>query len=77
MSSKPKRKEAAASYDDDGRHITQVLRSATFPVSKQELLRIARSRSARPSVLHAIESIPDGTYADINEVLDALDMAHA
>jgi hypothetical protein len=67
----------AASYDDDGRHITQVLRSATFPVSKQELLRIARSRTARPSVLDAIESIPDGTYADINEVLDALDMAHA
>jgi hypothetical protein len=67
----------AAAYDDDGRQVTQVLRSVSFPVSKQELLRVARSRSSRPALLHAIESLPEGTYADINEVLDALDMAHA
>jgi hypothetical protein len=66
-----------AVYDDTGRLVSSYLRGLNFPVSKQDLLRAARAGSAGPAVLRSIEAMPECYYADINEVLDALDAAHA
>jgi hypothetical protein len=64
-------------YDETGRLVSQYLRDVTFPVTKQDLLRLARSGSARPQLIQAIEAMPEGHYASIDEVMEALDMAHA
>jgi len=64
-------------YDENGRLVAQYLRGVTFPVTKQDLLRLARSGSARPALLRAIEAMPDGYYGSIEEVMEALDLAHA
>ncbi len=64
-------------HDETGRLISQYLRGVTFPVTKQDLLRLARSGSARPALIQAIEAMPDGYYGSIDEVMEALDMAHA
>jgi hypothetical protein len=64
-------------YDDGGRLVMQYLRGVTFPVNKQDLLRLARSRNARSSLLQSIERMADGSYANTDEVLRALgSMAH-
>jgi hypothetical protein len=64
-------------YDDAGRLVLQYLRGVTFPVNKQDLLRLARSRNARSSLLQSIERMADGSYANTDEVLKALgSMAH-
>ena len=64
-------------YDDTGRLVSQYLRGVTFPVNKQDLLRLARSRNARSSLLQSIERMADGSYANTDEVLKALgSMAH-
>jgi hypothetical protein len=64
-------------YDDAGHLVSQYLRGAAFPVTKQELLRLARTRNAGSSVLHSIESMAEGSYANAHEVFRALGaMAH-
>ena len=64
-------------YDDTGRLVSQYLRGVTFPVNKQDLLRLARSRNAGSSLLQSIEHMADGSYANTDEVLKALgSMAH-
>jgi hypothetical protein len=64
-------------YDETGQLVSQYLRGVSFPVTKQDLLRLARSGSARPQLIRAIEAMPDGSYGSIDEVMEALDMAHA
>ena len=61
---------------DDGDY--QYLRAISFPVNKQELLRLARSRGyGGAGLLHSIEGIPEGNYANADEVFRALGtMAH-
>jgi len=65
-------------YDDRDHLAHQYLRGISFPVNKQELLRLARSRgSAGPDLLHSIEDMPEGSYANADEVFRALrSMAH-
>jgi len=63
-------------YDDTGHLLSQYLRGASFPVTKQDLLRLARSSGARSSLLHSIEAMADGNYRNADEVLRALGMAH-
>jgi hypothetical protein len=64
-------------YDDTGRLVSQYLRGVSFPVSKQELLRMARSGSADADMLRAIERMPDRRYTSVHDVIEALGMAHA
>jgi hypothetical protein len=66
---------SASVYDDTGHLVSQYLRSVTFPVNKQDLLRLARSSNAGAGLLHSIERMAEGRYANANEVLRALDMA--
>jgi hypothetical protein len=64
-------------YDDTGHIVLQYLRGVTFPLNKQDLLRLARSRNAGSSLLQSIEGMADGNYANTDDVLRALgSMAH-
>src|SRR5262249_43178884 len=45
-------------YDETGHLVSQYLRGVTFPVTKQDLLRLARAGSAKASLIHAIETMP-------------------
>jgi hypothetical protein len=63
-------------YDDTGHVVAQYLRGVSFPVSKQDLLRFARSSNAGPALLRSIEGLADHSYGSANEVLGALGMAH-
>jgi len=59
-------------YEDSGHLVWQYLRDVSFPVNKQDLLRMARAGNSEPSVLQSIEALPEGSYANANEVLRAL-----
>jgi Protein of unknown function (DUF2795) len=59
-------------YDDDGHLVSQYLRGVAFPLTKQDLLRLARSSGARSSLLHSIETMAEGNYRNTDEVLRAL-----
>ena len=59
-------------YEDSGHLVWQYLRDVTFPVNKQDLLRMARLGNSEPSLLQSIEALPEGSYANANEVLRAL-----
>jgi hypothetical protein len=59
-------------YEDSGHLVWQYLRDISFPASKQDLLRMARSGNNEPSLLQSIEALPEGSYANANEVLRAL-----
>ena len=59
-------------YEDTGHLVWQYLRNVSFPVNKQDLLRMARSGNGGPTLLHSIEALPEGSYASANEVLRAL-----
>jgi hypothetical protein len=64
-------------YDDADRLVSQYLRGVSFPVNKQDLLRLARSSgNAAPGLLHSIEGMPERSYANANEVLSALGAVH-
>jgi hypothetical protein len=65
-------------YDDADQLVSQYLRGVSFPVSKQDLLRMAARSGGgdRADLLHSIEGMPEGRYASPNEVLRALGMVH-
>jgi hypothetical protein len=59
-------------YEDSGQMVWQYLRNVSFPVNKQDLLRMARAENSGASLLQSIEALPEGSYANANEVLRAL-----
>jgi hypothetical protein len=60
-------------FDDRDHLVYQYLRGISFPVNKQELLRMARSSgNAGAGLLHSIEDMPEGSYANADEVFRAL-----
>lgn len=65
-------------YDDRDHLVHQYLSGVSFPVSKQELLRMARSSgTVGAGLLHAIEGMPEGNYSSADEVFRTLgNMAH-
>ena len=59
-------------YDDTGRLVSQYLRGVTFPLNKQDLLRLAQSRHAGSGLLQSIERMADRSYGSTDEVLRGL-----
>jgi Protein of unknown function (DUF2795) len=68
--------ETGGTFDDTGHVVSQYLRSVSFPVDKQDLLRLARSGNAGSGLLHWIEGMPERSYANADDVLRALGTAH-
>jgi hypothetical protein len=62
-------------YDDGGHLVGQYLRGVAFPISKQDLLHLARSKGAGPALLRSIESLADRSYASASDVLAAIGAA--
>jgi len=62
-------------YDDTGHLVSQYLHGVTFPVSKQDLLRLARSHNASSNLLHAIENLAERSYSSADEVLRSLGLS--
>ena len=67
---------SVAVYDDAGRHVIEFLHGVNFPVSKVDLLRLARASNVSQTVAHSIEGIGEGTYVNANDVRRALGLVH-
>jgi hypothetical protein len=63
-------------YDDADRLVSQYLRGVSFPVNKQDLMRLARSSNAGAGLVHSIEGMTERSYANANEVLRELNLTH-
>jgi hypothetical protein len=63
-------------YDDADRLVSQYLRGVSFPVNKQDLMRLARTSNAGAGLLHSIEGMTERSYANANEVLRELSLTH-
>jgi hypothetical protein len=63
---------SVSAYGDAGHLVSQYLRGVSFPVTKQDLLRLARTSGARSSLVHSIEAMAEGNYRNTDEVLRAL-----
>src|SRR5215469_4225899 len=59
-------------YDDDNRIVPAYLRNASFPVTKQELLRLARLNNDDSTALGRLERVPDRSYSSINDLMSVL-----
>jgi hypothetical protein len=62
-------------YDDTSHLVTQYLRGVSFPMSKQDLLRVARSHNASSNLLHSIEGLAERSYSSVEDVLRALGLS--
>ena len=58
-------------YDDNDRTVPAFLRSAAFPTTKQELLRLARLNDD-PVALRRLEQVADRNYSSLNDLLSGL-----
>jgi hypothetical protein len=58
------------------RLVSQYLRGVSFPVNKQDLIRMARSSNAGSGLLHSIEGMTERSYATPGEVLRELNSTH-
>jgi len=67
---------SVSAHDDTSHLIVQYLQGVSFPVTKPDLLRLARSSNAGAGVLHSIEGLAEGSYANASEVIRALGLAH-
>jgi hypothetical protein len=59
-------------YEDTDRAVPTYLRSASFPTTKQELLRLARLNNDDPMALRRLEQVPDRTYSSLNDLMSVL-----
>jgi Protein of unknown function (DUF2795) len=62
-------------HGDAGQRIVQHLQGLTFPVSKRDLLGVAKARNFEPGLASAVEHMPDRQYYDVNDVLTSLGLA--
>ena len=59
-------------YDDNHRSVPAYLRNASFPATKQELLRLGRLNDDDPTTLQRLERIPDRNYSSLDDLLSVL-----
>jgi hypothetical protein len=52
-------------------NVTQHLKGAHFPASKDDLLRLAKDNGAEGDVLEVLENLPGEQYASVAEVMKA------
>jgi len=59
-------------YGDRGANVAAYLRSASFPATKQELLRLARANNDEPAMLRRLEQVPERSYSSLEDLMSAL-----
>lgn len=50
----------------------KALQGLEFPAAKADVIEYARERGATPKTLEALESVPGGTYASKDALVDAV-----
>jgi len=58
--------------DDRGANVAAYLRSASFPATKQDLLRLARANNDDPAMLRRLEQVPERSYSSLQDLMSAL-----
>ena len=58
-------------YDDNDHAVPAFLRTAAFPATKQELVRLARLNND-PMALRRLEQVADRNYSSLNDLLSGL-----
>src|SRR6516225_3302194 len=56
-------------YDEPAGTVPAYLRGASFPATKQDLLRVARANNEDATVLRRIEQLPDRGYSSLSDVM--------
>jgi hypothetical protein len=59
-------------HDEAVGAVPAYLRGASFPATKQDLLRLARANSGEPVMLRRIEQLPDRSYTSLNDLTSAI-----
>ncbi|MBV9318458.1 MAG: DUF2795 domain-containing protein [Mycobacterium sp.] len=59
-------------YDEPAGTVPAYLRGASFPATKQDLLRLARANDVEPVMLRRIEQLADRSYSSLNDLTSAL-----
>ena len=59
-------------YDEPTGTAPAYLRGASFPATKQDLLRLARANNSEPVTLRRLEQLPDRSYSNLNDLTSAL-----
>jgi len=59
-------------YDEPAATVPEYLRGASFPATKQDLLRLARTNNSDPMTLRRIEQLADRSYGSLNDLMSAL-----
>ena len=57
---------------DEPTTVPAYLRGASFPATKQDLLRLARANNSEPMTLRRIEQLADRSYSSLNDLTSAL-----
>jgi hypothetical protein len=59
-------------YEEPAGTVPEYLRGASFPATKQDLLRLARTNNSDPITLRRIEQLADRSYGSLNDLMSAL-----
>jgi hypothetical protein len=59
-------------YDDTSRTVASYLRSASFPATRQDLLRLARANNEDSLVLRRLEQVPERSYSSLDDLMSVL-----
>jgi hypothetical protein len=57
---------------DEPTTVPAYLRGASFPATKQDLLRLARANNSEPMTLRRIEQLPDRSFSSVSDLTSAL-----
>jgi hypothetical protein len=57
---------------DEPATVPAYLRGASFPATKQDLLRLARANNSEPMTLRRIEQLPDRSFSSVSDLTSAL-----
>jgi hypothetical protein len=63
-------------YDDETAPlVSHYLQGATFPATKQDLLRLARANHVEPTTLHRLEQVADRSYGSLHDLMTTMGAA--
>jgi hypothetical protein len=57
---------------DETRLVPQYLRSAEFPATKQDLVRLAKEHIDEGSALRRLDCIPDRRYSSLHDLISEI-----
>ena len=62
-------------YDETAPLVSHYLQGATFPATKQDLLRLARANHVEPTALRRLEQVADRSYGSLHDLMTTMGAA--